>query len=175
MRRFFLEELTEESTETSLKGDELRHIKVLRLRQGDEVLIFNGRGLEVRGRIESIDEAEARVVIISRTQTSRESPLKIILLAGLPKAHKPDLVVQKVTELGVSSIIFYSAHRSVPEPDTAGIEKKLERWRRIALAASKQCGRSSVPDIVFEPGLTGALARTAFSEVKLFFSLSDGA
>lgn len=174
MRRFFVKEATEDSVEARLRGDELRHLKVLRLREGDEVLLFNGKGLELTGRIKSLGEVEALVDILSTALYRRESPLNTILLAGLPKADKPDFVVQKATELGVSSIIFYSAKRSVPEASGLKLEKKLLRWHRIALEACKQCGRTSLPLIAYQRRLTDALTSAVFAEVKLFFNEAGG-
>ncbi len=174
MRRFFVEEAAVDSREVSLRGGELRHLRVLRLREGDEVILFNGKGLELKGVIITINEVLASVKILSTLNLRGESPLYITLLVGLPKAHKADLIVQKATELGVNSIVFYSASRSVPDITTSKMEKKLQRWRRIALGAVKQCGRSCVPEIIFRRSLSEALEEAASSRVKLFFFEGGG-
>ncbi len=147
---------------------------VLRLTEGDEVSLFNGRGLEVLGKITSITKELARVSIISTTEPCGESTLKITLLAGLSKAHKPELIIQKATELGVNAIVFYSAGRSVPDVSARKIDTKLLRWRSVALEAAKQCRRSIVPLVTFEQGLAKALRAAASAEVKIFFYEDGG-
>jgi len=174
LRRFFIEGLTVDSTQAWLRGDEFRHLKVLRLSEGDRVALFNGRGLEFKGVISSIKKDAAGVAIQSAAPSQAESPLDIVLLAGLPKGQKPDLIVQKATELGVKSIIFYCAGRSVPLARGARTDKRLDRWGRIALEAVKQCGRSAVPLISFEQGLKEAMARASSAGIKLFFDEHGG-
>ncbi|MFQ5480072.1 MAG: RsmE family RNA methyltransferase [Thermodesulfobacteriota bacterium] len=174
MRRFFIEDLTSNTAEAVLRGEELRHLKVLRLTEGEVVSLFNGRGLELLGRIISLAANEARLSIIKEIEPCGESPLNIILLAGLSKANKPELIIQKATELGVSSIVFYSAGRSVPGLKAGKADNKLKRWRRVALEAVKQCRRSIIPLITFEDGLARALAAAARVDVKLFFYEGGG-
>ncbi len=155
-------------------GGEFRHLKVLRLKEGERVILFNGKGLGVKAVIRSIGEAVAEFDIEGADASRRESPLGIILISALTKGDKPDLIVQKATELGVSSIIFYPAGRSVPEVRGERLDKRLGRWNRIALGAVKQCGRYTLPVIKIEPGFAGAMERAASAEVKLFFYEGGG-
>jgi len=174
MRRFYVEQLREGSAEAIIRGDELRHLKVLRLDKGDEVALFNGMGLDAEGVILSITRARAVVTIHSTVPASAESPLDIILLAAITKWDKPDLVVQKATELGVSSIIFYYAGRSVRLARSARTAEKVLRWRRIAIGAVKQCGRSVVPEIACKRELASAMSYVDNAGVKLFFYEGGG-
>jgi len=174
VRRFFAEGLSADSAEVSLRGDELRHLKVLRLGEGEKVALFNGRGLDCMGVITSVSRASAVVAIESTVASSGESPLNITLLAGLTKAQKPDLIVQKATELGLKSLIFYFAGRSVPEVSEARLNRRLERWRRIALGAVKQCGRSIVPALSCKATLASAIGAANDAGVKLFFYEGGG-
>jgi len=155
-------------------GDELRHLRVLRLRAGEKVILFNGRGLGFKAVIRSIGDAAAELAIEGALSSHGESPLGIILISALTKGDKPDLIVQKATELGVSSIIFYRAGRSVPEVRAERLDKRLVRWQRIALGAVKQCGRYTLPFINIEPGFAEAMGRAACAEVKLFFYEGGG-
>jgi len=174
LRRFFVKDLGKEAGQASIRGDELRHLRVLRLKKGDAVALFNGSGLVRSGAIVSIGSSEAVVSLEPGAQAQGESDLHITLISGLTKAQKPDLVVQKATELGVKSIVFYHAGRSVPALGSSAAEKRLERWRRIALGAVKQCGRSLIPALTMAKGLDGAMANGQGAGLRLFFDEKGG-
>jgi 16S rRNA (uracil1498-N3)-methyltransferase len=150
MRRFFVEDIDIESGFVDISGPELRHLRdVLRLGKGSELKLFNGKGLVVNAVIDTINEEAAKARILAGVESDAESSLKLILLQALIKGDKPELVVQKATELGVSEVIFYPAHRSVVKLGEDKIAKKLERLNRVALEAAKQCGRGLVPRVDF--------------------------
>ncbi len=174
MRRFFVEDLGKDAGRASIRGDELRHLRVLRLKKGDAVALFDGSGLVRSGVIVSVGSSEAAIDLEPGVLPGGESGLHITLISGLIKGQKPDLVVQKATELGVKSIVFYHAGRSVPAPGGPAAEKRLERWRRIALGAVKQCGRSLIPGLAMEKGLRGAIARGQDAGLRLFFDERGG-
>jgi len=130
----------------SLRGEELHHLRnVLRLVPGDGVAIFDGKGRGFCGEILEVKKDEARIRIKTEESGAKESFLSLTLIVALTKGEKLDLVVQKVTELGVTAIQpVSSVHgdvRMVPGRE----EKRLERWRRIALEACKQSGRNRLP------------------------------
>ncbi len=173
MRRFFIEGLREGAVEASIRGEEFRHLKVLRLREGERVTLFDGKGHESYALLTSIGRSGAKVSIEGTAPSMAEPSTDIILVAGLTKAQKPDLVVEKATELGVSAIVFYYAERSVLLVRGARIAEKLERWRRIAIGAAKQCGRSIVPTLSCRPMLASAMD-LARAEAGLFFYEGGG-
>jgi 16S rRNA (uracil1498-N3)-methyltransferase len=159
MRRFFIENITEGSKEVRIDGPEFAHLKkVLRLGKGDALSVFDGRGLELHGHIESIGRAEAMVSIDGRVESGAESPTKVVLLQGLLKGAKPGLVVQKATELGVSSLCFYGGGRAVPGIRGDHAAGRVKRWGKIAIEAAKQCGRSVVPGVEYRANLQDALS-----------------
>lgn len=161
MKRFFLEEIDGSAKEAEITGEEFTHLKkVLRLGPGDSAAIFNGRGLELFGRIESIGQRSAKITIEGRSEAGRESPLGLVLLQGLLKGDRPEFIVQKATELGLTAICFYTTARTVPRVEGEGVEKKLLRWKKAAIEAAKQCGRSTLPLITLAPGLREALQET---------------
>ncbi len=161
MRRFFLEELDGSAKEAEITGEEFTHLKkVLRLGPGDSAAIFNGRGLELFGRIESIGQRSAKITIEGRSEDRKESPFGLALLQGLLKGDKPEFIVQKATELGLTEVCFYTTARTVPRVDGEGAEKKLLRWKKAAIEAAKQCGRSTLPLITLAPGLKEAVQET---------------
>lgn len=161
MRRFFLEDIDGSTKEAEITGEEFTHLKkVLRLGPGDSAAIFNGRGLELFGRIESIGQRSAKITIEGRSEGRRESPLGLVLLQGLLKGDRPEFIVQKATELGLTAICFYTTARTVPRVDGEGVEKKLLRWKKAAIEAAKQCGRSTLPLVTLVPGLREAVQET---------------
>jgi 16S rRNA (uracil1498-N3)-methyltransferase len=161
MRRFFLEELDGSAKEAEITGEEFTHLKkVLRLGPGDSAAIFNGRGLELFGRIESIGQRSARITIEGRSEDRKESPFGLVLLQGLLKGDRPEFIVQKATELGLTEVCFYTTARTVPRVDGEGAEKKLLRWKKASIEAAKQCGRSTLPLVTLAPGLREAVQET---------------
>lgn len=159
MRRFFKEGLSQEAREVELDGEEFHHLKkVLRLSPGDSVALFNGRGLALAGSIESIGKSSAKISIIGPEEGNKESPVKIVLLQALLKGDRPDFIVQKATELGATEVCFYLTPRTVPRVDAETKEKKRGRWRKIAIEAAKQCGRSVLPEVSIARDLRDALS-----------------
>ena len=131
-----------------VEGEEVKHIKkVLRLRAGDEVAVFDGLGREFEGTI--VEEGLSSVVIRVQNVLSskRDSPVEVTLAQSLLKGEKMDYLIQKATELGVKDVIPFLSSRSVPLLDKLGKLKRQHRWEKIAIEASKQCGRGVVPKI----------------------------
>jgi len=149
MRRFFLEKNKIRKGRAILNGSEARHIgKVLRLGVGDNLYLLDGNGCEYRAVITSKSSKIVEVKILERIPPPKESSLTIALGQSLPnKAKKMDYIVQKATELGVSTIIPFFSARSVLSLDDEASQRRLIRWQRIALEATKQCGRAIVPQI----------------------------
>jgi len=128
-----------------IEGDEVRHIrKVLRLKRGDEIVVFNGSGKEYGGTI--VEEGPSSVVIMIQNifSSKTESQLEITLAQSLLKGDKMDYLIQKATELGAKEIIPFFSSRSVPLLEKSRRLKRYHRWERIAVEASKQCGRGVV-------------------------------
>ena len=128
-----------------IEGDEVRHIrKVLRLKRGDEIVVFNGSGKEYEGTI--VEEGPSSVVITIQNifSSKTESQLEITLAQSLLKGDKMDYLIQKATELGAKEIIPFFSSRSVPLLEKSRRLKRYHRWERIAVEASKQCGRGVV-------------------------------
>ena len=147
MARFFIPPHSARDGRAKLTGPELHHLRdVLRLGRGDHVTLFDGAGREFRGRIERISPAEADIAVVE-VERPREPALRLALAAGLLKGRRTDLVIEKATELGVSRIIPLRSARTVPAADASREDARLARWRRVALSAAKQCGRSELPSV----------------------------
>jgi 16S rRNA (uracil1498-N3)-methyltransferase len=146
--RFYVPQPRIENGMLRVEGDEVRHIRrVLRLKVGDEIVVFNGSAREYEGKI--IEEGPSAVVIMIQSILSSqgESPLEITLAQSLLKGEKMDYLIQKATELGVKKIIPFFSSRSVPLLERMRRLSRHHRWERIAIEASKQCGRGVVPKI----------------------------
>jgi 16S rRNA (uracil1498-N3)-methyltransferase len=148
MARFYVPQPRIEKGMLRIEGDEVRHIrKVLRLKAGDEVVVFDGSAKEYEGTI--IEEGSASVMIVVQNVlcSKSESPLEIALAQSLLKGEKMDYLIQKATELGVNRIIPFFSSRTIPLLEESRRLKRYHRWKRIAVEASKQCGRGVVPKI----------------------------
>jgi len=150
VRRFFLEGISRDDRSVCVRGDEFYHLaRVLRLKEHAEVALFDGRGLELSGTIAALDDEQARIEVTGVSEGGGESPLEITLLQAVTKGGKMDLIIQKGTEIGVASFRPFFSDRTVPKAG-AGAKagaKRSARWRKIALEAAKQCGRSVIPAI----------------------------
>ena len=168
MSRFYVEDPHWVKNKIEISGAEARHIqKVLRLKKGDEIVLFDGRGMEYWGTIES-QKLNRITVTIGKTNTPRrESPIEVILGQGLLKGDKMDYVLQKTTEMGVSAIFPFVSSRTVPNLGGERFERRWNRWKRIAVESAKQCGRTAPPKIEAIRDLTSILEWPVRDLVKL--------
>ncbi|MFO7981864.1 MAG: 16S rRNA (uracil(1498)-N(3))-methyltransferase [Desulfuromonadales bacterium] len=144
MRRFFVspERLREESLD--LDGELLRHLTVLRLQAGDEVLLLDGTGCVCRCHIEFLNRKDGRARCLERWR-EEDTALPVHLLQGVPKGDKMDVVLQKGVELGVSRLTPVICRRSVTR--NAGSVRRQERWQRIVNEAARQSRRPVLPNL----------------------------
>src|SRR5690349_23764499 len=151
----------------NLTADEARHLRdVLRLKAGDEVYVFDGRGREFRCTVVKITRAAAEMRIEAEVAPAKpESQLQLNLCVALLKGEKFDLVVQKATELGVRKITpLITRHADIHLRDAADATKRVARWQRIALEAAKQSGRAFVPEISLPVAFDSVETGVMFSE-----------
>ncbi|AYE33365.1 RsmE family RNA methyltransferase [Clostridium septicum] len=161
MHKFFTPRENFSENECTILGDDVKHIyKVLRLAEGEKVILNNCNGEEFLGAIKSVGKQEVVVSILEKLDIDNESEVKIYLFQGLPKSQKMDLIVQKGTELGICE--FIPTLTSRVDIKLKGDFKKLDRLNRIALEAAKQSKRSIVPRVT-EP----VSFESAISEIKL--------
>lgn len=122
-------------------------LRVLRLREGDACVLFNGDGYDCDARIVAIGKREARVEITARRRIDNESTLRITLLQGIARGEKMDWIVQKATELGVARILPVLSERSEVRLDGERAERRLAHWREVAVSACEQSGRALLPEL----------------------------
>lgn len=148
MHRFYVSAERILNERAFITGDELKHLsKVLRLKKGNSLVIFDGNGNEYEGEITHLGEGEAEISILSQQSFPRESPLETWLIQGIPKGDKMELIIQKATELGVRGIIPLDSERSIIKLNEKKKRERHDRWQRIALEAAKQCRRAFVPRV----------------------------
>ena len=140
------------------------HIRrVLRLRAGAELTLFDGRGGEFAARL--LDgHAQLRAELGEHRAVEREAPLPVMLLQSLARGERMDWIVQKATELGVTAIAPVASRFSVVQLSDSAAEQRLAHWRAVAISACEQCGRNRLP--VLHP-LRGLSEACAASEAAL--------
>lgn len=168
MSRFYVETPHRMGDEIEITGAEARHIqKVLRLKEGDEIVLFDGKGMEYWGIIES-QRLHRVTVRIGKTNTPRrESRIEIILGQALLKGDKMDYVFQKTTEMGVSAIFPFISSRTIPTVSGERAERRRSRWERIVVESAKQCGRTIPPGVEGIRDFGSILERSFHGFVKL--------
>jgi 16S rRNA (uracil1498-N3)-methyltransferase len=148
MPRFYCPLLLPSSGSFELPPDAAHHAaRVLRLREGDAVQVFDGIGNERHGVIAELGGKRVIVGNISAIDSDRETPLKVVLAQALASSEKMDWVIQKATELGVAEIQPIDTERSVARLSAERTVKRLEHWQQVAIAACEQCGRNVLPHI----------------------------
>jgi len=161
VRRFFVEKIPYHADLILIPEKEANHItKVLRMKEGDRIIIFDGKGKEFESIIDKVSYKEVWVRIIKNLSSRPLSPLKITLAQAAVKGPALDYILQKATELGVNDVVFFYSERTVVKLNTDNLGKKMIRWQEIIKSASRQCGRAFLPDlkppISFEDFVKGA-------------------
>jgi len=169
MRRFYSEKAVANSI-IELDDGEARHLRdVLRLSVGDEISVFDGFGNEMQATVDSIEKRSVRVSVGKQIRpSSPESPLRLTVASAVLPGDKYDLIVQKMVELGAIRFVPIVTVRT--EVSLKAATQRLERWRRIAFEASKQCGRA----FVMQVGEIALLETVLDGKNAFLFSERDG-
>ncbi|NII12391.1 16S rRNA (uracil(1498)-N(3))-methyltransferase [Oleiagrimonas sp. C23AA] len=122
-------------------------VRVLRLREGDGVVLFNGDGHDYNAVLTDVGKRHGTVQVVEADRVASESPLTLTLAQGVARGEKMDLIVQKATELGVTRIVPLLTERSEVKLDAARADKRLAHWLAVAASACEQCGRAVLPQI----------------------------
>lgn len=142
--------------EIVLSGEEAHHaVDVLRMRRGDGVVLFDGRGAQGLGTVEHSGRGQLRVLVSAVEVLPHELPIELTIAVAMPRAHRQAYLVEKCTELGVAAIWPMVTARSTAKPDVAAVAK----WARRAIEAAKQSQRSRIPEIAVPGGLAELLKR----------------
>lgn len=172
MHHFFVkaEQIREEEGVKTVRitGQDLHHAKqVLRIRQGESLLISDGMGKDYSCVVRSVED-EAILAEVLVQEEERELPSSLILYQSLVKGEKMEWIIQKAVELGVSRIVPAAAKNSVVKLDRKKEESKRQRWQAIAESAAKQSKRSRIPEIGAVLSLEEAFDEAGDCDVRLF-------
>jgi 16S rRNA (uracil1498-N3)-methyltransferase len=173
--RCFIEPQHWSTAEVELADEEAHHLRtVMRARVGQTVGVFDGRGRTAEAEVISLERHTARVRVLQQNVESRPA-LELVLILGVPREQKMDLVVQKATELGVARILPVRADHAVMQVRSDNEDSKHERWNRIALNAAKQCGAAWLPEIAPAEDLETCLTTLPGPAALLLCSLDPDA
>lgn len=169
MPRFYVEGSLRAGSTCLLPEDSAHHaLHVLRVRTGEDIVLFNGRGGEYPSRIAAIERLKVMVDILSHDPVERESPLRVTLVQGVSAGEKMDFTIRKAVELGVAEIRPVLAAASVARPKGERAAARQGHWQRVAIAACEQCGRNRIPPV--HPLIDASQFRDETSSVKVLLS-----
>ena len=166
MPRFFMAGTNILGGMAIMTGRDAEHVRVLRLRPGEDMIICDGKGTDYKCRLVKADKEQVEAEVIEIVPCPAEPSVQVTVLCGLPKGDRTDYIIQKCVEAGASEIMFFQSDRCVAKPDKP--EKKLERWQRIAEEAAKQSGRGIIPQVSWAGEYADALNVANQKELGLF-------
>jgi 16S rRNA (uracil1498-N3)-methyltransferase len=148
-----------------LAGAEAHHARdVLRLRAGDQAVLFDGRGREVTTEISEIGRREIRLRVLQE-RGAPPRPCRITLAQAIPKGKNMDLIVQKAVELGAAEIVPIISERTVVSLDKKDSASKQAKWQQIVIEACKQCGQNWMPNVA-EPRSLKEFLQAQTSDIR---------
>lgn len=168
MVRFFVNPEECRNNFIVLSGENANHAKVLRIRAGDQVLVCDGQGQECICTVSDISQGQVCLAVQSCCLSESEAKVKVSVYMAFSKGDKFEHVIQKATELGAYEIIAFPSARCVSRPDEKSLEKKLDRWKKIAASAAEQSGRGIIPEVRVLRGYTEALERASQTDKAIF-------
>jgi 16S rRNA (uracil1498-N3)-methyltransferase len=160
--RFYCPVPLSDASLIDLPDDAARHaVRALRLREGDELTLFDGSGGEYVARIAAVARDRVSATLESWCDVERESRVSVTLVQALQTADKMDTTVQKAVELGVARIVPVVSRRSVLRLEGERAVRRVAHWRAVAVSACEQCGRNRLPAVNDITGLERWLAQPA--------------
>ncbi len=158
MPRFFCEQPIVENSRATLDARVAQHVRVLRLRKGDAIELFDDAGGEVPATISDIGKRDIVVETNARVAIEREAKRHVTLYASLIANDRFDWLIQKAVELGVAEIQPLYTERSQRIP--GDVEKRVVHWRGVVIAACEQCGRNRLPKVNVPSSIEDALNKS---------------
>ncbi len=168
LTRCFVDAPLQSGTRVVLPESTANHLaRVLRLREGDDCVLFNGDGQDYAARLAAVGKREVSADVLSASTVDNESPLRIVLVQGIARGEKMDLILQKATELGVAGVVPVIAERTEVKLDAERTAKRMAHWRSVMVSACEQSGRARVPELSQPAALMQAAANLPPDCVKL--------
>ena len=172
MPRFYVDFALSPDSVVELPDNVVRHLNVLRVKNTEEIVLFNGNGKAYPALPEVLEKRRASVRILREEATDNESPLKITLVQAVSAAERMDFTLQKSVELGVAEIRPVISERCVVRLSGERAEKRVARWQEIVVSACEQSGRNIVPKVLPLTTYAQALQQLPQETTKLLMSLN---
>ena len=172
MPRFYVDFALIPDSVVELPDNVVRHLNVLRVKNMEEIVLFNGNGKSYPALPEVLEKRRASVRILREEATDNESPLNITLVQAVSAAERMDFTLQKSVELGVAEIRPVISERCVVRLSGERAEKRVARWQEIVVSACEQSGRNIVPKVLPLTTYAQALQQLSQETTKLLMSLN---
>lgn len=172
MPRFYVDFALSPDSVVELPDNVVRHLNVLRVKNTEEIVLFNGNGKSYPTLPEVLEKRRASVRILREEATDNESPLNITLVQAVSSAERMDFTLQKSVELGVAEIRPVISERCVVRLSGERAEKRVARWQEIVVSACEQSGRNIVPKVLPLTTYAQALQQLPQETTKLLMSLN---
>ena len=172
MPRFYVDFALSPYSVVELPDNVVRHLNVLRVKNTEEIVLFNGNGKAYPALPEVLEKRRASVRILREEATDNESPLNITLVQAVSAAERMDFTLQKSVELGVAEIRPVISERCVVRLSGERAEKRVARWQEIVVSACEQSGRNIVPKVLPLTTYAQALQQLPQETTKLLMSLN---
>lgn len=172
MPRFYVDFALSPDSVVELPDNVVRHLNVLRVKNTEEIVLFNGNGKAYPALPEILEKRRASVRILREEATDNESPLNITLVQAVSAAERMDFTLQKSVELGVAEIRPVISERCVVRLSGERAEKRVARWQEIVVSACEQSGRNIVPKVLPLTTYAQALQQLPQETTKLLMSLN---
>ena len=172
MPRFYVDFALSPDSVVELPDNVVRHLNVLRVKNTEEIVLFNGNGKSYPALPEVLEKRCASVRILREEVTDNESPLNITLVQAVSAAERMDFTLQKSVELGVAEIRPVISERCVVRLSGERAEKRVARWQEIVVSACEQSGRNIVPKVLPLTTYAQALQQLPQETTKLLMSLN---
>ena len=172
MPRFYVDFALSPDSVVELPDNVVRHLNVLRVKNTEEIVLFNGNGKSYPALPEVLEKRRASVRILREEATDNESPLNITLVQAVSAAERMDFTLQKSVELGVAEIRPVISERCVVRLSGERAEKRVARWQEIVVSACEQSGRNIVPKVLPLTTYAQALQQLPQETTRLLMSLN---
>ena len=169
MTRFFVTPQELKADTLTLTDENAQHAWVLRLKEGENVVLCDGQGKECVATVLRCAQKFTDLQIRECRESSSEAAVQVRVYMAFAKSDKLEHVIQKATELGAYEIIAFPSARCVSRPDDKSLKKKLERWQKIAASGAEQSGRGRIPEVRTLPSYAEAICEAAQADMPLFF------
>lgn len=176
MPKFFITDTDfAKGSTASITGEDARHlIKSLRIKIGENIIVCNGQGIDYNARVEGIEIESVLVELLEEVHKNSEPNLKIKLYTAITKGEGFEYAIKKCVEAGVNTIIPTVTERTIVDIQKNKLNKKYERWNKIAAEAAKQSGRSLIPAVKYPVELKAALNDLNSEELTLICYVEEG-